>query len=113
MLFVKSFNFTELMDINDIFLNNDSNASITDCSVWYYARKTGGRLLTGDSKLSGSAGKDNVKVSGLLYILDNFVEYSIIDREACAGKFERLIEINSRLPLDECRKRIALWRKNS
>ncbi len=109
-LFVKSFNFSELMDVNDIYLNNDNNASITDCSVWYYARETEGRLLTGDAKLRRSASWDNVKVSGLLYVLDNLVEYSIIDSEACAVKLERLTEINSRLPLDECKKRISLWR---
>lgn len=97
------------MNLNEIFLNNDNNASITDCSVWYYARKTGGRLLSCDAKLRRSASKDNVKVPGLLYVLDNLVEYSIIDGETCAVKLERLTEINSRLPLDECKKRIALW----
>lgn len=111
-LFVKSFDYTELRDVNKIFLNNENNASITDCSVWYYAKKTGGRLLTGDAKLKRSASKDGVKVSGLLFILDNLVEYSLLDGPTCASKLQELVEINSRLPLEECRKRISLWRRD-
>ncbi len=64
-----------------ILSSNTNNASFTDCSVWYYAKKTNGRLLTGDNKLRKSAEKDNVKVSGILYVFDNLIEYGIIDEK--------------------------------
>lgn len=96
--------------IFSIFQSNDNNASITDCSVWYYAKKVDGRLLTGDSKLRKSALADNVKVSGILYVFDNFVEYGILEKELCAKKLEELMQKNSRLPKGECEKRIVEWR---
>ncbi len=110
-LHVKSFEFSELTNINEIYLNSGTNASITDCSVWYYAKKTAGRLLTGDAKLRRAASNDSVKVSGLLYVLDNLIEYEIADDAVCAEKLKRLMTINHRLPLDECNKRINAWLK--
>ena len=78
-LYVRKFDADELFEIAEIHNINDNNTSITDCSVWYYAKKTNGRLLTGDAKLRKSAIKDNVKVSGFLFILDNLIEYGILD----------------------------------
>ncbi len=50
-----SFGFDELVKISG--LHSNSSTSLTDCSVWYLAKKTGGRLLTGDGKLRKSAEK--------------------------------------------------------
>lgn len=107
---VVSFGFEEISEINDIHTNNTNNASIADCSVWYYAKKTGGRLLTGDGKLRKSAEADNVKVSGILYIFDNLVEYGILEKADAANLLEKLMQINMRLPKSECEKRILKWR---
>lgn len=112
-LHVKSFEFSELANINELYLNNGTNASITDCSVWYYAKKTEGRLLTGDAKLRRAAINDSVKVSGLIYVLDNLIEYEIVDDALCAEKLKSLMAINHRLPEDECTKRINAWLKES
>ena len=84
---------------------------MADCSVWYRAKETAGRLLTGDGKLRKSAEKDNVKVSGILYIFDNLVEYEIITKTEAVNSLEKLISINSRLPKGECEKRILEWKK--
>lgn len=107
---IVSFSFEEIIEITDIHSKNTNNASITDCSVWYYAKKTGGRLLTGDGKLRKSAEGDNVKVSGILYIFDNLVEYEIMEKDKAADLLEKLMQINMRLPRGECEKRILLWR---
>ena len=79
-------------------------------TVWYYAKKTGGRLLTGDGKLRKSAEADNVKVSGILYIVDNLVEYGILEKADAEDLLEKLMQINMRLPKGECEKRILKWR---
>lgn len=110
-LHVENFGPLELLNIASVFEKNGNNASITDCSVWYYAKKTNGRLLTGDAKLRRSAMKDNVKVSGVLYVLDNLVEYGLVDKKVCAERLEHLLEINKRLPKEECVLRIRSWRK--
>lgn len=106
-----SFTFEELIKINDVFDNSKNNTSMADCSVWYRAKETSGRLLTGDAKLRKSAEADNVKVSGILYIFDNLVEYKIITKTEATKLLEKLISINSRLPKGECEKRIQKWKK--
>lgn len=108
---VISFSFEELIKINDICDNSKNNTSMADCSVWYRAKEVSGRLLTGDSKLRKSAENDNVKVSGILYIFDNLVEYRIINKIEAAKLLENLISVNSRLPKGECEKRIQKWKK--
>ena len=102
-----SFGFEELAKINALHTN--SGTSMTDCSVWYFAKETGGRLLTGDRKLKKAAEFDNLKVSGILYIFDNLVEYGVLDKMSAATLLEHLMVINSRLPKTECEKRIEEW----
>ena len=88
-----------------------NNASFVDCSVWYYAKKVNGRLLTGDGKLRLAAEKDNVKVSGILYLFENFVEYGLLTAAEAAENLESLMMYNARLPKNECLSRIRKWRK--
>lgn len=108
-LTVRSFDFAELSAISDLQKNCNTNASFTDCSVWYYAKKINARLLTGDGKLRRTVEKDNVLVSGILYIFDNLVEYGILDKTKASKKLSQLLSINPRLPHGECQKRIEEW----
>lgn len=107
---VVQFSPLEFSNITSLFVMNPNNASLTDCSVWYYAKQTNGRLLTGDGKLRKAAENDNVKVSGILYIFDNLIEYGILSEKDAADLLENLMKINMRLPKDECEKRILAWR---
>lgn len=110
---VVQFSPSEFSNITNLFVMNPNNASLTDCSVWYYAKQTNGRLLTGDGKLRKAAENDNVKVSGILYVFDNLIEYEILSRNKAADLLENLIKVNMRLPKDECEKRILTWRNIS
>ena len=110
---VVQFSPSEFSNITNLFVMNPNNASLTDCSVWYYAKQTNGRLLTGDGKLRKAAENDNVKVSGILYVFDNLIEYEILSRNKAADLLENLIKVNMRLPKDECEKRILSWRNIS
>ena len=67
--------------------------------------------MTGDGKLRAAAEKDNVKVSGILYLFDNFVEYGLLSASEAAENLKALMTINMRLPKAECETRIAKWRK--
>lgn len=107
---VVQFNPSELSDIANLFATNTNNTSFTDCSVWYYAKQTNGRLLTGDGKLRKAAENDNIKVSGILYVFDNLIEYGILSEKEAADLLDKLLQINMRLPKDECEKRILAWR---
>lgn len=107
---VATFESDEINTITELYKNRDNNVSLADCSVWYYAKKNNCRLLTGDGKLRKSAEADNVKVSGILYILDNLIEYGILSKANCANKLANLMNLNMRLPKSECEKRIKQWR---
>jgi len=108
---VATFEFDEFSEILLLQSTSKNNTSIADCSVWYYAKKVDGRLLTGDGKLRAAAEKDNVKVSGVLYLFDNFVEYGLLSPLEAAENLESLMTVNMRLPKAECESRIAKWRK--
>ncbi len=107
---VLSFDIDEFPNVLALYLRNQNNASIPDCSVWYLAKKTSGRLLTGDGKLRSSADADGVNVSGILFVFDRLVEYKILAQKNAADLLERLTQINMRLPKRECQKRIEHWR---
>ena len=107
---VIEFDFKELLKIVELHDNCNTNASLTDCSVWYAAKKMNCRLLTGDSKLRSVAEKDRVKVSGILYVLDKTIECEIISKADAALKLERLLQTNIRLPRKACEDRIKDWR---
>lgn len=110
-LTVRSFDFSDLAAISELQKNCMTNASFTDCSVWYYAKKINARLLTGDNKLRKTAEKDSVLVSGILYIFDNLVEYGILEKSIAAEKLSKLLSTNPRLPHGECQKRISEWQR--
>lgn len=108
---VVSFDIEDFSQVISLHENCTNNASVADCSVWYYAKKVDGRLLTGDGKLRSAAQKDGVKVSGVLYLFDNFVEYNILSPQEAADNLEALMTYNMRLPKGECESRIKAWRK--
>lgn len=95
---IVSFDADEFSEVILLQSKCPNNASIVDCSVWYYAKKVNGRLLTGDGKLRSAAERDNVKVSGILYLFDNFVEYGILTSAEAADNLEALMVCNVRLP---------------
>lgn len=107
---IVSFDADEFSEVILLQSKCPNNASIVDCSVWYYAKKVNGRLLTGDGKLRSAAERDNVKVSGILYLFDNFVEYGILTSAEAADNLEALMVCNVRLPKSECLSRIKKWR---
>lgn len=74
-------------------------------------KKVDGRLLTGDGKLRSAAEKDNVKVSGVLYLFDNFVEYGLLSTSEAAENLEALMAMNMCLSKAECEARIPKWKK--
>ena len=108
---VKHFDETEFSHVIEMFQTRKNNVSVTDCSVWYYAKRNGYRLLTGDNKLKNSAIADGVQVSGILFLTDMLVEQKIISRKDMAEKLERLLDLNSRLPKRIINERIIKYRE--
>lgn len=86
-----------------------TNLSLTDCSVWYYAKKNSYTLLTGDHKLRSSSLNEGVEVRGIIYVFDELVATGILSEKIAAEKLALLKSINPRLPKNEIEKRIKLW----
>lgn len=90
-------------------LENSSGLSFEDCSVWHYANKLNGILLSGDGKLRKQAMANGISVNGILYIFDQLLVQEIISFEFAIIKLEQLYEINPRVPIQSKNERIASW----
>lgn len=110
-LVVKEFEESEFGEVLEMYGSRNNNVSITDCSVWYYAKTNNYRLLTGDGKLRRSAIADGVQVSGILYITDMLVECGLINGRDMAERLNELISINVRLPLSAIKERIDKYKE--
>jgi len=110
-LHIATFEFQEVVKIRKIqeSVINKTNLSITDCSVWYYAKQNNYTLLTGDRKLRNSALNEGVEVRGIVYVFDELVANGIMPASLAAEKLALLKSINPRLPDSEIEKRLKLW----
>ena len=110
-LHIATFECQEVVKINKLHkaIINKSNLSLTDCSVWYYAKQNNYTLLTGDRKLRNSALNEGVEVRGIIYVFDELVANGIIPASLAAEKLTLLKSINPRLPENDIDKRLKLW----
>lgn len=88
-----------------------TNVSLTDCTVWYYAKQNNYTLLTGDRKLRNASLIDGVEVHGIIYVIDQLVKEGILAKRIAISKLIQLGKSNPRLPKDEIEKRIKQWEK--
>ncbi len=77
-----------------------SNLSVTDCSVLLYAKELGCTLLTNDGKLRNVAKREGLEVKRLLSIIMYLVEKNEVDIDVAKAAMERLMETNSRAPIE-------------
>lgn len=75
-----------------------------------YSKQNDYTLITGDGLLRKCASGDGVNVKGLLFIFDELVWNDLITPVTAAEKLERQIVLGSRLPKNECEKRLRKWR---
>ncbi|WP_396151435.1 hypothetical protein [Flavobacterium sp.] len=90
-------------------LENSSGLSFEDCSVWHYANKLEGILLSGDGKLRKQAMANGISVKGILYVFDQLLLHEIISFKLAIEKLEQLYELNPRLPIQSKNDRVASW----
>ena len=90
-------------------LDNTSGLSFEDCSVWHYANKLNGIILTGDGRLRKQATEEGILVKGILFVFDNLLIYKFITFADALERLNYLCQINSRLPTNAINERIASW----
>ncbi len=108
-LTIKGFSAKEMQAIYTLKSTAGGNLSVTDCSVWHYAKENDYILLTGDRQLKDKAILSNVKVKGILYVFDQLVELNIITCQRAAECLQNLLAINPRLPKKLIQELIDRW----
>lgn len=92
--------YTEFSDLNLKKLSSQ------DYSIFYYAKKCAGEVLSNDLRLRKFAQRKSIPIKGLFYILDEMVSQNCVTASVMVEKLIMLKEINKRLPIDEVDKRI-------
>lgn len=105
-LIIENIELPVLLDIQE---NCKSNLSLNDCSVYYWAKEHDAMILTGDKKLRAFSEKNNVRVKGTLFVLNEFVEKKVLEPQEAIEKLKELQGINERLPAKECEKLLKRW----
>lgn len=105
---IKFFDEKEIDEINKLFINF-KGLSMADRSSLFIALCNFTTILSGDKLLRDIAKKLKIPVHGTLWIFDKMIENKIIDCKTAIKKLSLLMKINSRLPKDECIKRIHNW----
>lgn len=82
--------------------------SIADCSVFYFGKRNNLTVLTNDKRLRKLS--SDIEVHGVLWVFDCLILNRIISKNKAITKLHELTEINQRLPMDECQKKIIEWR---
>jgi rRNA-processing protein FCF1 len=97
--------FTGIM----MLMNSHIGLSFEDCSVWHYAIKMNGVLISGDGLLRKKARISGVEVRGIIFIMEEIKVQEKLPCGDCIQKLEELKSINERLPKLEMDKLIQDW----
>ncbi len=106
---IRKLSFEELEEINTLSTVNPA-LSLPDCSCLWLCNKLSAVLLTTDGKLRKTAYEKGIPVHGILWLFDDLIKLSVIRVGEAASKLEGLMDINPRLPRDECTKRLKKWK---
>lgn len=90
-------------------MGTHGNSSLADVSCYYLARQTGRPLLTGDGKLRRQATRDGIEVFGVLWLLDQLVDQTLISPARAGEALRAMLRHGARLPQTECHDRLQRW----
>lgn len=77
-----------------------------DCFSLALAKQEGCPLLTGDGDLRRAAQKEAVIVKGTIWLVEQMVEQSLINKTAAKAAYQLMQDAGSRLPWKEALKRL-------
>jgi len=100
---------TEILEYRNRY---SSRLSFPDCSCIYLARNLSAMLLTGDRPLSNAARENDITVHGTLWVFDQLIISGLMNHKTGSIKLAKLMSINRRLPVSECKKRLSRWKKS-
>ncbi len=100
----------QVLGIHSIHLERP-RLSLADCSVVFHALDRDGIVLSGDGRLRGEAETMRLEVHGTPWMLEQMVDYQVLDATDAIEKLEYLMGINKRLPRKECMRLMEAWRQ--
>ncbi len=109
MIQIRNFTNEEWEEVLEIKAENQS-LSLADCSCLWLCGQLSATLLTSDGKLRSTAIDRGHLVHGILWSFDQLISKGEIMIGEAKAKLTELMEINPRLPRDECHKRIKKWK---
>ena len=70
----------EVEDMEGIYnlLSTNNGVSFEDCSVWYYAKKLNGVMVTGDGGLKKKVINSGIEVRGIIFLIEEMKRQEII-----------------------------------
>lgn len=80
-----------------------------DKSILYVAYEQQAMVLTGDNLIRKWCEKQDLEVHGILWILEELVQYRLLEFEDAIAHLTNLMEINQWLPIEACHKLLADW----
>jgi predicted nucleic acid-binding protein len=111
--FVKQKELT-LHDCTDVspveFVREIKALSDSDKTVLYLAAHLDAFVLTGDGLIRKIGGIQKVEIHGVFWLLDKFLENKLISMKQAGQQLKKLMDYNKRLPLNECEKRLTIWK---
>lgn len=96
---------------NDFMSLNQNVLSHQDYSIFYFAKKHNGQVLTNDKALRKFSKKEQIEIKGIFYIMDLIIDKQEIANDILISALTTLSE-NSWLPKKEIEKRIEKLESN-
>ena len=109
MIQIQSFSSEEWEEVNEIKENNPP-LSLADCSCLWLCNHLSATLLTSDGRLRKSAIDKDIPIHGILWVFEQLVHQEEITAGEDASRLKELMEINPRLPREECHKKLKKWK---
>ena len=98
-------------ELGQLFVLKESykSLSLSDCSCLFLCSELSATLLTGDNKLRKTAQSQDFPVHGILWVFDQLVKNKMLEEGEGAQKLKNLMDINPRLPQEDCIKKFEKW----
>ena len=108
---VEELSASDVAEIEALAGQHSRALSLMDLSVLVLAKRLDALLLTGEKPLRQAASQHKVRVHGTLWVLDEMVNRRLVSPSRATEALGRMLAAGSRMPKDECQKRLARWRK--
>jgi predicted nucleic acid-binding protein len=95
----------------DLFKVLPRHSTSNDLLALSYSKIEGHVLLTNDKSLRSAAKTENVPFHGVLWLLDELVSENVLSGADAMVALNKMRDTGSRLPAEECEKRIRRWSK--